>query len=69
MLNKETGKRGLRKRIGSFVLDDFMLKSENTDGDSSLRTGTIDHEHEPDDTFFKFLWHSVRSGLFSLLGL
>jgi hypothetical protein len=69
MLDKETGDRGLRKRVESFVLDDLMLKSENRDDDSDPRTGRIEHEHDEDHTFFKFLWHSLRSGLFSLLGL
>lgn len=69
MLDKETHERGLRERIGTFVLDDVMLKSSNTEEDSPPRTGTIEHEHEEDDTFFKFLWHSVRSGLYSLVGV
>lgn len=67
MVNKETGDRGLRKRIRSFVLDDLILKSENPDDDP--RTGSIKHRHNEDHTFFKFLWHSLRSGLFSLLGI
>ncbi len=69
MLDEETGDRGLRKRLESFVLDDLMLNSESQNDDSDPRTGSIEHEHDEDHTFFKFLWHSLRSGLFSLLGL
>lgn len=68
-LDKATGERGLKKRIGTFVLNTLAMKSRNTWEDGSLRTGTIDHVYEEGDSFFKFLWHSVRSGIFSMVGL
>ncbi|WP_146110073.1 DUF748 domain-containing protein [Salinibacter sp. 10B] len=61
--------RSLGTRLRSFVLDKLMVKSSNTPDDPPLRTGTIEHEYEEGDTFFKFLWHSLRSGLYSLVGL
>jgi hypothetical protein len=69
LLDKETGERGLGKRVRTLVLNGLLLKSNNTRSGSLPRAGTIDHKHEKGDTFFKFLWHSVRSGLFSLVGL
>jgi len=67
MLDTWTGDRGLGDRIRTFVLDDVLLKSKNARSGSSLQSGTIDHEHEKDDMFFKFLWHSLRSGIYSLV--
>ena len=69
LLDPKSGARGLGKRIKTFILDDFVIKSSNTAEDRPLRTGTIDFTHTEGDPFFKFLWHSVRDGLFSLVGM
>ena len=68
-LDPATGDRGLRKRIETFALNRVALSSQNTRRDGGLRTGSIQHTHQEDDAFFKFLWLSVRSGLFALVGL
>ena len=68
-LDQATGERGLKKRIETFVLDRLAIESQNTREDGTARTGTIEHTHQEGDSFFKFLWLSVRSGLFSLIGL
>jgi hypothetical protein len=68
-LDPATGDRGLGKRIETFALNRVALSSQNTRRDGGLRTGSIQHSHEEGDAFFKFLWLSVRSGLFALVGL
>jgi hypothetical protein len=38
------------------------------DSDGSLKEGVIDHERNPDeDSFFKYLWETLRSGLFDIV--
>ena len=68
-LDPATGDRGLGKRIETFALNRVALSSQNTRRDGGLRTGSIQHTHEEGEAFFKFLWLSVRSGLFALVGL
>ncbi len=68
-VNANKGRRGVGTRLRSFVLDKLMVKSRNPPNDAPPRTGTIEHEYEDGDTFFKFLWHSLRTGLYSLIGL
>lgn len=68
MMNPDGG-RGLGSRIRTLILGRVLLNSGNLEGEPSSRTGIIDHERAESDSFFKFLWHSVRSGLFSLVGL
>lgn len=69
MLDQESREQEFPDRIKTFVVNDMTLESENTPEDSSLRSGDIDHEYPEGDTFLKFLWHTVRSGLYSLVGL
>lgn len=68
MLNQESREQEFPDRLKTLVANEVVIESENTPNDS-LRTGTIDHEYEEGKTFLKFLWHSVRSGLYSLIGL
>lgn len=69
LLDKNTGSRGLKDRIRTRILNDLMIKSSNTSEDEALRTGEIDFTYNEGDSFFKFLWHSVRDGIYSLVGM
>ncbi len=68
ILDQKTREQEFPDRLKTLVANEVVIEPENTPSDS-LRTGTIDHEYEEGKTFLKFLWHSVRSGLYSLIGL
>jgi len=65
-LNKRTRKGGLADLFKSFVANSFMLRGHNrADGDHRLRTATIrGFAREPSFPLPKFVWHTLREGLF-----
>lgn len=68
-LDKATGDRGVGERIKTLFLNNIALESSNLPASDTLRGVSIDHTHKEGHSFFKFLWLSVRSGLFSLIGV
>ena len=68
MLNEATGERNLGSRLKT-VVTGLALRPKNVPGEGDMHTGRIEHEHSADATFFKFLWKSVRSGIYSLVGI
>lgn len=68
-LDKATGRRGLRNRLKTVLVNGLALRSKNVPGEGALHTGRIRHEHSPDKSFFKFLWLTLRSGIYSLVGV
>lgn len=68
-LDPTTGDRGLQNRIKTMIVNGLGVRSHSLPGDGPLRTGTVQHEHEEETSFFKFLWLSLRSGIYSLVGL
>lgn len=68
ILNKRTGKRGLGNRLKTIVTG-MALRSSNLPAEGELDTGRIQHTHEADESFFKFLWYALRSGIYSLVGI
>lgn len=70
MLDRSDLEQDLLDAIKSFIAGDVMMHSRNPPEDEeSPRTGTIEHRRQPDDPIFKYLWESLRSGIFSLIGL
>ena len=53
--------------IKSFLANKAVIRSENlADSTNEARTGVIDHEYDPESSFFKYLWHSLRSGIYDI---
>lgn len=69
ILDEEFREQGVTGRLKTFAANELVLESENTPDDGELRAGTIDRAHNEDEPFFQFLWLSLRSGLYSLVGL
>lgn len=68
-LDPTTGNRGLKNRLKTLIVNGLGVRSNVVPGDGPLRTGRIEFEYEEDMTFFKFLWQSLRSGIYNLVGL
>lgn len=68
-LNRTTGNRGLRNRLKTFVVNGMALRSDNLPTDERFHTGEIQYQRTPDDSFFKFLWLSLRNGIYSMVGI
>jgi hypothetical protein len=67
-LDKATGDRGVGHRLKT-VATGLALRSSNVPEDGPLDTGRIEHQRATEDSFFKFLWHALRSGIYSLVGI
>ena len=53
--------------IKSFIANKAVLRSGNlADSTNEERTGEIDHIYDPESSFFKYLWHSLRSGIYDI---
>ena len=68
-LDKATGDRGLKNRLKTLVVSGLALRSSNLPSDEPFHVGQIRHRHEEGNTFFKFLWLSLRSGMYSMVGI
>ena len=61
----QTGsEKGVVKRTESFFANAFELRKNNLpDKEGLVRTGRVDYVRQREDTFLKFLWAALRSGL------
>jgi hypothetical protein len=67
-VNDEEGGQGLAEAVKTLAFRTFKLNAENIpESDDSFRSGNIDHTLETGDSFVKFLWHSLRSGIIDLV--
>jgi hypothetical protein len=68
-IDKDDYRGGIRRSVFSLLANQFAIRSDNMpDSDGSLKEGVIDHERNPDeDSFFKYLWETLRSGLFDIV--
>jgi hypothetical protein len=54
--------------VATFVGNATAIHSDNPDdGETALRTGTINHPFTPNETLPAFLWKSIRDGLFAVV--
>ena len=67
-LDEASGDRGLGNRLKT-VVTGLALRSRNVPTEKNPEIGKIQHTRAPEDTFFKFLWHAVRDGIYSLVGI
>ncbi|WP_372906038.1 hypothetical protein [Rhodohalobacter sp.] len=54
--------------IKSYVANKAVVRSENlADSTHQGRAGEIDHIRDPESSFFKYLWQTLRSGIYDIL--
>lgn len=64
LVNKETGKANLGKKLLSFVAKTFVVRANNAPGEKKYEESyPIHYVLERNDTFFGMLWKSVRSAI------
>lgn len=66
LVDQETTEKNLLRRIGSFFINTFVIKSQNPQEDP--RPGEIDYEREPEKSVFNYWWKSLQSGLTDSMG-
>jgi hypothetical protein len=68
-IDKDDYRGGISRSVFSLLANQFAIRSDNMpDSDGSTKEGVIDHERNPDeDSFFKYLWETLRSGLFDIV--
>jgi hypothetical protein len=54
--------------LKSYVANKAVVRSENlADSTDEGRAGEIDHIRDPESSFFKYLWQTLRSGIYDIL--
>jgi hypothetical protein len=68
-IDKDDYGGGVRRSVISLLANQFAIRTHNMpDNDGSVKEGVIAHERNPDeDSFFKYLWETLRSGLFDIV--
>lgn len=61
LVDRETSDKNLVRRVGSFFINTFAIRSENPPEDP--RPGEVDFEREPEKSVFNYWWKSLQSGL------
>ena len=61
------GSPDLLERIGTAVLNRRVWHANPEPEDHDPRVGEVDHTRAPDETFFAYVWKSLRSGLLDVL--
>jgi hypothetical protein len=69
-INQRTGsEKGMFDVIASFLANNVKLRTSNMpDKSGAMKIGKVKHTRLPDDTFFRFAWVALRSGLADVVG-
>ncbi len=70
MRDDETGsEKGILNRITSFVANNMKIRTSNApDKNGAMKVGVVSYARQPNDTFFRFLWFALRSGIKDIVG-
>lgn len=68
--DEKTGsEKGIKHMFTSFLANKIKIRNDNLpDEDGKLKVGTVAYSRASDDTFFQFLWFSIRTGLKDVIG-
>lgn len=67
-LDREDYSESAGNYISSFLLNDLALRPDNmADSDDEVRKGNISHQRNPEDSFFRYLWLTLRSGIYEII--
>ena len=70
VIDKNTGsEKGILDKISSFISKSFVIRENNMpDKSGSMKIGVVRYTRKPDETFFKFMWFALRSGIGNVVG-
>jgi hypothetical protein len=70
VINKRTGsEKGVLDVIASFIANNIKIRTNNMPGRSgTLKIGNVKYMRQRDDTFFRFTWFALRSGVGDVVG-
>jgi hypothetical protein len=69
VLDKKTGtEKGFGNRFASFLANLLKIRHSNAPNTSgSMKEGKVDYTRRPDDTFLRFVWVALRSGVLDVI--
>ena len=68
-LDKVELDRSLKDKVQTFIFNNFKLRNANPDGDEAAVVATLRRRRAPETPLFKFLWQTLRDGVFQTLGV
>lgn len=70
MVDKNDGESSLPQKLASLYANTFQLHEDNlAGGEDAPRLGRIAWDHPRHEPFFAYWWRSIRSGLYSVIGM
>jgi len=66
-INKDDHSRNLGKRITDILINELVLLETSRKDDMESKKGEISATREPEQSFFTYLWISLRSGIFDVV--
>jgi len=68
--DEKTGsEKGIKNMFTSFLANKIKIRNDNIPDESgNMKIGTVAYSRTADDTFFQFLWYSLRTGLQDVIG-
>ena len=69
VLDKQTGtEKGFGNRVASFLANVMKIRNSNAPNKSgSMKQGKVEYTRRPEDTFMKFVWAALRSGVLDVI--
>lgn len=67
VIDKGDHEQDLIQYLGGLLADEVIIRANSGDSGDDVRVGTIDNEYNPEHSFFKYLWESLRSGIFDMV--
>lgn len=68
-LDKVSHHRSLSDKLHTFIFNNFKLNTDNPDGDKPVMVASLIHPRPVETPLFKFIWVTLRDGVFKTLGL
>jgi hypothetical protein len=68
-LDKVSRDKDLKDVVQSFIFNNFKLTTENPENDKPAFVGSVSRRRQPETPLFKFIWLTLRDGIFPTLGL
>ncbi len=67
VVDKDDYGQGFFNTLESFVLNEAAVRKNSEENGEEYREGTIDQDRVPEDSFFKYIWVSLRSGIIDVI--
>jgi len=66
-INKDDHKHSLIGHLTDFIVNEVVIRPSSRNAQADAREGEISASREPEHGFFKYLWISLRSGIFDII--